>query len=442
MTPPTARTYGWLALGSLAFILYGSLVPFEFRARPAERIFEAFTGAMTQRVKIQSLSDAFANFLLGVPLGFALLGWTCVDRGSPAREIRLGLLFLPTCILFSTFVEFLQLYCPKRTCAASDVLMQAVGVVAGMLGWIFAGQWLTGHARRLWAGPGIGGSAGRILVVYIALLAILQALPLDLTLSPKDVYKNLRDKVRYIPFRELVKPQPWEEYWGHARARIETLGLYLPLGLLAGCLPGRFWRSPENGGRIFGLALLLAAGMEAIQIFVMSQTPNSSDWLIGAGSVVLGWWLARQALSRTTRAILTAAWVVLLIVVYWEPFVVSSNLSRVEWLVLMPLEARNPLTALGDLLTKLVLFGLLGVMVIAETRDFPTRMRLYAAIALGLTVSFVIELGQLMMPSHTPSATDVVLGGVGAWFGAAAALRACPQSAVIVPPQSVVCTKL
>ncbi len=132
MTPPTARTYAWLTLGTLAFILYGSLVPFEFRARSEERILEAFTGAMSQRLRIESRSDAVANIILGIPLGFSLLAWTCVDRNSRSRALALGILFLPGCVLFSTFVEFLQLFCPARTCAASDVIMQAVGVILGM----------------------------------------------------------------------------------------------------------------------------------------------------------------------------------------------------------------------------------------------------------------------------------------------------------------------
>ena len=431
LTPPTARTYAWLALGTLAFILYGSLVPFEFRARSDGDVLEAFTWAMTQRLHIESRSDALANILLGVPLGFSLLAWTCVDRGSWRREVILGLAFLPGCVAFSALVEFLQLYCPQRTCAGSDVLMQGIGTIIGMTGWMAVGQTVTMQARRLWAGPGIGGSAGRMLVVYLGVLASLQALPLDLTLSPRDVYKNLRDKVHYTPFGEFRGLKSEAEFWDHATARIATLGIYLPVGLLAGCMPGRFWQTGSNAGRIFALALGLGAVMEGIQVFVMSRLPNSSDALIGAASVVLGWWLARNVRDRKAVLVLGCVWAFLLFVVYWQPYAFSATLGRVEWLVLLPLENRNPFTALGDLLSKLVLFSLLGVVVAALTRGQSARVRLVKAAATGLGVSLGIELGQLFQPAHTPSATDVTLGGVGAWFGATAALRVCPDSALL-----------
>ena len=35
-------------------------------------------------------------------------------------------------------------------------------------------------------------------MVYVALLAVIQTLPLDLNPSPKDVYKKLRDEARFI----------------------------------------------------------------------------------------------------------------------------------------------------------------------------------------------------------------------------------------------------
>jgi len=428
MTPPTSRTYGWLVLGTLAFILYGSLVPFQVRVRPFSQVLDSFAGAMSSRVHFESRSDAFANVLLGIPLGFSLLAWSCVDRGSRRREFLHVLLFLPVCIAFSTFVEFLQLYVPSRTCAASDVLMQAVGAALGMGAWIGLGQWFTGHARRLWAGPQIGGSAGRMLVVYLVVLAAIQVLPLDLTLSPKDIYKNLRDKVHYIPFSEFRGTHSWADFSGHVSSRIETLGLYLPVGLLAGCLPGRFWQSSANALRILGLGVLLGLVMEGMQVLVMSRSPSNTDVLMGAAGVLAGWTLARRVLSR--QLLLTAGifWSVCLVVVYWHPFEFSSSLSKVEWLLLLPLEMRNPFRALGDLLTKVVLIAPLGVLTARLTRAFPLKQRLALAAGVGFALTVVIEAGQLLLPTRTPSLTDVALGAVGAWCGAAATLRARAQS--------------
>src|SRR5205085_1933237 len=105
----------------------------------------------------------------------------------PARRLLLGSALLPLCTLLAMAVEFAQLYVPERTCAGSDVLMQTAGAAAGMIGWVLLGGWFTGHARRVWAGPRLGGAAGRLLVVYLALLVFVLALPLDLNPSPRDL---------------------------------------------------------------------------------------------------------------------------------------------------------------------------------------------------------------------------------------------------------------
>lgn len=422
MTVPTSRTYGWLALGSLTFILYGSLVPFDYHSRTWADVTEAFRWAMTKRLVFESRSDAVANVMLGVPVGFFVLGWTCVDRLAPMREIVLGVVFLPLCMIFSGFVEFLQLYSPTRTCAASDVLMQALGVVIGMAVWIMAGQKLTEQARRIWAGPEIGGAAGRILILYLVLLAFVQALPLDLTLSPKDIYKCFRDRVVYVPFGEFRGDLTDAEFWQRVRARIETFSLFLPVGLLAGCLPGRFWQSRWNIGAVFGLGLLVAAVMEGLQVLVMSRTPSSTDVTVGAAGVVVGWSLALTRMNRAAAMLLGVAWLVLFLVVHWQPFNFASEAGSVGWLPLSPIETNNPLNSLNDLLTKLIMFALLGVVAARAA----SRHEIAIAVAAGLAASLVVEIGQIWLPTRTTSVTDVLIGGLGAFFGAMTALRARP----------------
>lgn len=422
-TPPTARTYGWLVLGSLAFILYGSLVPFEFRARPFDKAIEAFHGAMSGRLRIESRADALANILLGVPLGFGLLAYTCVDRHSRSRELLLAAIMLPGCVAFAAFVEFAQLFCPTRTCAASDVVMQGIGAAVGMTAWMIAGQWFTSQAREAWAGPRIGGSAGRILVAYITLLAFVQALPLDLTLSPKDIYKSFRDKVWYIPFDEF-RGASVRQSWDLVHSRIEIIGLYLPIGLLAGCLPGRFWRTRSNAFTLLALALLLGIGMEGIQLLVMSRSPSATDVVVGAFSVLVGWALCRGMLGKWPEAVWFAVWFAIVLVGSWEPFDFSGELARVDWLPFQPLEEGSPLFVLQNMLTKVILFSPFGVIAAVATRHQSARMRLGVAAAFGGLAALTAEMGQLFLPSHTPSVTDVILGATGAWFGAAATARA------------------
>ncbi len=123
------------AAGVIAFVVYGSLVPFHFGPRA-----HSFWGVLSGGVRVASRSDAVANVMLGVPLGFTLLGLICVDRKWPrAKAAVVGLLLFPLCVLFSALVEFAQLYTLTRTCSASDIVAQALGAAAGLTAWVLCG---------------------------------------------------------------------------------------------------------------------------------------------------------------------------------------------------------------------------------------------------------------------------------------------------------------
>jgi VanZ family protein len=83
----------------------------------------------------------------------------------------------------------------------------------------------------------------------------------------------------------------------------------------------------------------------------------------------------------------------------------------------MPLESGNPLYALKEMLTKLVLFGLIGAIVATARPGKNARSPLIAA-TIGWLASAVFEAGQTWTPNHSPSITDVLLGGFGAFAGA------------------------
>ncbi len=165
------RAFAWLVFGVAAFVVYGSLVPFHFRALSASDAVASFRAVLAVGVKIESRSDAVVNVMLGVPLGFALLALVSVDRGWPRRKIALwGFLLLPVCALFSTAVEFSQLFTVSRTCSASDIAAQTLGAAAGMTAWVLWGQRLMDRVLAVWTRADLN-PAGRLLLAYVVLLA-------------------------------------------------------------------------------------------------------------------------------------------------------------------------------------------------------------------------------------------------------------------------------
>jgi VanZ family protein len=415
--PPTRRTFALVVLGVVAFTVYGSLVPFEFRSRAPGEAIDSFLWAMTNRPLPESRSDGLANVLLGVPLGFALLGLCRVDRSRMARTVAAGLVLLPACLAFAAAVEFAQLFVPVRTCAGSDVLCQGFGAAVGMLGWALVGQRLTDQVREV-AGS---GAVVRLLAAYVVLLAFVQTLPMDLTISPKEVYKKLRDKVVYVPFTEF-RGATAGRTWERTATLLQVTALYLPVGLLAANLPGRLRKHAESLPKVFALSVGLACGMEAIQLVVQSRTSSATDVAVGATAATLGWVIGRRfptSAGGTPAVFLGLVWFAAVAVICWQPFALAGQTTPFDWRPGLPREGKSDLFALEEMLTKLATFAPFGVLAAAVV---PRYHQLFGAAA-GLAVAAVFEAGQTFVPPHMPCITDVILGGLGAWAGAWVVVR-------------------
>ena len=422
-------SYAVLALGSAAFIAVGSLVPFDFQPRPWGEATDAFGRAMAQRPKTLSKSDLAANVMLGLPLGFALLGTLCAGRAVPRVRVALcALALVPVCAAFSAAVEFAQLYAPGRTCSGLDVLAQAVGAAAGMAVWLALGPWFTDQVRRAATGS---APASRLLVAYVVLLGFIQALPLDLNSSPADAYRKLRGRAE--EGETAVKPVPFAEFrtlsGDELARRVATLlqlaGLYLPVGLLASRVPGRFW-ARGNFPWVFLAGLGLALFLELGQVMVKSRTCSATDVLVGGSAAFAGWLVGhgfRRGLNIGQTILLGAPWGVALLWVSWHPLPDKGPVAF-DWIPGAPLVSGHPLLALEAMLTKLVLFGLAGAIVAA--RAGVARPHAFAIpVVLGLAASAIFEVGQTRFVGHTPGITDVLLGGLGAFCGAWVTRRVC-----------------
>lgn len=110
-----------LALACAAFIVYGSLFPFDFQstAKPFKTIFAEWNPTLDR-------SDAVDNILLFVPLGAALF-FACRSTalwvvGATASWLALGV-----------GLQVLQLYLPSRVASMADAVNNAFGLIIGLL---------------------------------------------------------------------------------------------------------------------------------------------------------------------------------------------------------------------------------------------------------------------------------------------------------------------
>ncbi|HEY2784979.1 MAG TPA: VanZ family protein [Fimbriiglobus sp.] len=418
---PTARTFAGFTLGVVALTIYGSLVPFESQPRSFSDAVNAFEWVLHHRNRLESRSDGAANFILGFPLGYCLLGAFRIDHFGRVKSLVTAMILIPPCIAFSSAVEFAQLWFPKRTCSTTDIEAQTLGSTTGMAVWIFFGQKIVDWVRGVYATDRFGGKRGRILLVYLIVLLAIQVLPFDVSTSPGEVYKRIQDgkSVTVRPFAECAQIATEAKRVEKIVAWMRLAGVFLPVGILAAGLPG-FWRTWAGFPGAMASAVLLGIGMELAQVPILSRHASTTDVMIVSAAMILGWVgaLAVRRLGSIVYLGFAVGWTMFLIATGWYPFDFAvSAADRVTAWNLIPfaaIETKQYLMLLNEVLEVVVLYGPLGAAAggVANTR----HPRVGGVAAAG--VAGTIELGQFWLAARTPATTDILLAAVGGALGA------------------------
>jgi glycopeptide antibiotics resistance protein len=447
------RQYGWLTALVLALVLYGSLVPLHFHFVPLAEAVDKYRAALDEPVRMESRSDWAANILLFIPLSFLLMATLSVDQ----RRITAWLaapLVLCLCTLLSAAIEFTQLYFPPRVTSVNDVVAESVGGLVGISAWLMGGQWFTLRLRSFWVNVGGQGSTGSILLVYIIFLALSHAMPMDLTISPVEIYHKYREgRIRLLPWAG------WSaEPFALVQKCVTNIAFFMPVGFLASGLRHPFWRRSRNWLKILGLGLGLAGLIEFLQLFVYTRYCESLDVVTGGLGVLAGWALATSEVPASsppafwrTRLPLVAAfarrrapdsspgaprrallglWVALLIFVNWQPFDFDFSLagtaSGMERLCLIPFadyQQQDYLSAFDQICSKTAMFMPVGaLLVVAGFRQQRPHPGLWM-VGLSAVLPSILEAGQFFLSTHYPSVTDVLIETFGTWLGFFVAAR-------------------
>jgi VanZ family protein len=434
----TRRHYAWLGLGLALFIVYGSLVPFDYHALPWAEALVRFREVLSVPLGIGSGPDWLANCLVAVPLGFFLMGALCADRG-PLSSLAV-LVVLPACLALSTSVEFAQLWF-ARTSSLYDIIAQFTGATFGAAVWLAFGQRITRWGRGVWLTVGTQGLAARLLPGYLALLVFVYGQPFDLTLSPVDLWHKWRDgRIILVPFRF----PPEVTLYAGIEKHCWTVALFLPLGLLLGNV-----RHPAVGRArgwpfVFALALGATLAVQCLKLMVQSRWVDATEVVIGSLAVVAGWALAlalrhrRLAVAASGRlpdprltalrrglliGLLLLTWLAVAVLVNWQPFDFrfDADYAAERWrhVSLLPFTdylADYYLNALDQLIKKVLLFVPLGALL---TLSLPSTLRTRGALVVlaAAALAAAFEAGQLLLPTRYTSITDVLVETSGAWVG-------------------------
>lgn len=409
MSPYPRRLLFWAALAYSAFVIYGSLVPLDFRPLPPEEALARFRAIPYLQLGIGSRADWVANILLFLPLAFLWLGvlW---HRWHWGWRLAASLTVLAGAVLFSLALEFTQLFFPPRTVSLNDVLAETLGALAGVALWWMTGPRLVGWVQSWREAHGPLARQERLLALWLAGLFLYNVLPLDLTISPVEVYHKFREgRVVLVPFTGLPR-DPVEAFY----QLLADVAVWIPAARLWHRAGAGFLRTVAN-------TVLAAALLEFLQLWVFSRVTDVTDVFTAALGGLLGAGLARRSgwtLRPVTAAGLLALWAVVLALVFWYPFDFRSDgafLSRrVAGLARVPFTAYyfgTEYRAATEVLHKLLFFLPVGWLAVRAGLSPP------AALVLGACAAAAVETGQLFLPGKNADVTDWIIESLGAAAG-------------------------
>lgn len=406
----------------LAFVVYGSLVPFEVRDLTWEQAVAGFRGIEFLDLQVVSRADWIANIVLYVPLAFlgcaALLGMRRVGWSASLGVALVGAF----CLAVAVAVEFTQQWFAPRTVSLNDLIAESIGIAIGLALWVFGRAPIAALADAFrWGGR---DSIAAALVGYGVVYLLLALFPYDFLVSAQE----LRWKLEGGNQGWLVAPGCGDPLRCAARLTLDALAV-APIGLFAALLWPRL-----SLGRLFTAGILIGLVLEPIQLLLASGTSQGASILLRglgvAGGGLVGGWLRRVGPRPVARAITLAGPLLLLPYVAGLALVTGwfsvpalpldaalARLPEVRWLPLYYHYFTTEPVAVASTLAHLALyapFGLWFWALAARRGGTSGAQRVWLVAAVTLAVAVVIEGGKLFFPPKHPDPTNLLVAVAGA----------------------------
>lgn len=411
----TQRVLLWLAY--VAFVVYGSLVPLDFRLLPFDQAWATFKQLRMLQLGVESRADWIANGVLYVPVGFlsvALFGW---NKGLRARfPLIVGTALF--CFALALAVEFAQLFFPPRTVSRNDVIAEAIGSVVGIA---LAFHWSAWFRKVLAALTGnLGQLASRALQAYAVAYLLFSLFPFDFLLSKAELAAKVQSDAWGWLFAEQGTGRGPVILM--AKLTAEMLAV-LPLGLMLGRWNLARERSATRHAVLYGIVLGLA--IETAQFFIFSGSSQGVSLLTRAIGMYGGARLWQDRISlhdlhlqpRSRKLALPLGLLYLLALVAvngwfdhaWHGAAVASRtLAEARFLPFYYHYYTTEHAALISLVSVALMYAPIGVL--AWLRWWSPAMALWVA-TLAATG---IESSKLFL-AHHPDPTNLLIGAIAAW---------------------------
>ena len=406
----------------LLFVIYGSLVPLDFRPRPFNAALKDFYNIRYLKLGASSRADWVANILLYIPLAYLWLA-ALTREGRVFLQGFFSLIVFGFCVALSVAIEFAQQFFPPRTVSLNDLIAETIGAGLGIAFWWISGQRL----RRLF---GLLASQGHNaayagLVLYSSAYVIFSLFPFDFLISAHEIQRKLAGN--YFSF--LPSPDRCGEGLRCGFKLIAEVVAVAPLGFLLSFSMRKGGWALIRSGALIGLWLGLV--IEGLQFFLASGVTLGVSVLTRIVGIICG-------AAAGDRLKQSRPWPLLYLAAPWMPI---AGLIYIALLFAVTLQGKGPMlgvergverlgeiyfmpfyyhyytsesAAMTSLLGVASMFFPIGVMFwiwrVVRIREFVGRGAVRVALLSGF-IAAVLETAKLFFRGARPDPTNVMIAG-------------------------------
>lgn len=430
MNPKNSFSFS-IWFGYLFFVVYGSLVPLDFRPIPIDQAWAIFQHIPMYKLGVESRADWISNGVLYVPVGF-LTAHLLIQTFAAAR--RTFLLFLAglLSVAVAIGVEFTQILFPPRTVSLNDLLAESIGSVIGLMLAAWYSDWFRILLQAIFNNP--RRLALRLFEAYLAGYVAFSLFPYDILLSGAEIEQKLLG-----------------DNWGwllagdsHGKIVIalkafSEIVLTVPFGLFLG------YRSVDQSTtfkQATWVAILLGSFIEIVQLFTatgVSQGLSVATRVAGVCAGLVLWrrraeWSPDRLTALARRYTLPLGGLYLLVLLQangwfshrWDGAdYAGAKLTELHFLPFYYHYFTTEAKALFSLASVCLMYIPLGLLTWAH-RDSPSRAFFYALFAAG-----IFETGKLFLQGLHPDPTNILLGALASW--GVVHLASALSAAVVMP---------
>jgi len=417
MRPSTNTLLPWL--GYVAFVVYGSLVPLEFRPHSLSDAWAAFQAIPYLKLGVTSRADWIANGVLYLPVGFLTAHLLIHRGGSAAGRTSTGLVWLLSSlfsVVLAFSVEFAQMFFPPRTVSQNDLMAECIGSLLGILLAVRYSAWFQSSVQA------VMGDSRRLGVIalqaYTVAYLAYSMFPYDVLLSGAELERKIQSNM-------------WGVLLADIESRLSITGFKLFVEVLLAMPLGLWFRGRVTGRRttFISAALLgLTFGclIEFGQLFIASGVSQGLSVIARTVGVVasLALWQHRkswdvgrftQQMNRYSVPLGIAYFAVLLEVngwfsARWEgASIAMEQLSKLRFLPFYYHYYTSEAHALFSLVSVVLTYLPIGGWAWARRRS--------AALAavVAASVAMLVEGVKLFHKGAHPDPTNVLLAAAAAW---------------------------